>query len=701
MCIIKIISFFFIIVEKLFFLILFITNSILAFYGISIYINVLNTHKLQFNMKKVYSILILLIVISTGCIRITTVPKEFVCPRIEQNCFPATWTGTPTDTSSRYRDTARSYYIFEAVKQVNSSEDEWSICYITEKKAAITFTDQSLNRTMIYRMIRDNEGALESGIGAPLDGHLGAFSVRGTNLAFSATPAEGFYNIGNSDIYIATIKGYMVMDAVSLADSLDKNGFTWDAQPALSPDGNVIFYASDRPGIGGTDIWFTFKMPNGKWSSPINCGNVLNSKCDELTPFITQDGKRLLFSSCGHETIGGYDIFTSQISDDFWKAVKAADFTTLLYGKNLFSKPVNMKPPLNTPSDELFPSSPGNEDEILYYSSNQASKTSSVVLLSGGFDLYLRTKKVRAIAKEQKASEAKAQDLNVTDNLALESTNMPDLSSLTLPTFKLEGVARNARTQEPIPNAEISVREIPNPQFPQKYATKIMNDTKRYSVKEIEKDREFEITDLNRDMMGERFRLLKVGNDTLIIVNADLKGHYSVELERDREYEVTAQAPDLFFDSYKIRVDKNDTSKQIKNFNIPEELTLRLNFPTDVFKNPYKFTLDSNGIETNKTWQEEIDLLTQNLLLSLDKIEKIILVGHTDDVGSVEYNNKLGKNRGLFVVAELVKRGVPETLLSAESAGELQPLDKREGESLELDRKRLRRVELQKVLKGR
>jgi outer membrane protein OmpA-like peptidoglycan-associated protein len=195
--------------------------------------------------------------------------------------------------------------------------------------------------------------------------------------------------------------------------------------------------------------------------------------------------------------------------------------------------------------------------------------------------------------------------------------------------------------------------------------------------------------------------LLKVGNDTLIIVNADLKGHYSVELERDREYEVTAQAPDLFFDSYKIRVDKNDTSKQIKNFNIPEELTLRLNFPTDVFKNPYKFTLDSNGIETNKTWQEEIDLLTQNLLLSLDKIEKIILVGHTDDVGSVEYNNKLGKNRVLFVVAELVKRGVPETLLSAESAGELQPLDKREGESLELYRKRLRRVELQKVLKGR
>jgi outer membrane protein OmpA-like peptidoglycan-associated protein len=321
-------------------------------------------------------------------------------------------------------------------------------------------------------------------------------------------------------------------------------------------------------------------------------------------------------------------------------------------------------------------------------------------MLSGGFDIYLRTKHVRPIIKEHKRDDVIAQDLKVKDDpTSLLDADSPDLSGLAIPTFFLEGDIRNARTGQPVANAEISVREIYNPKFPMKYATKIMLDTKRYSVKEIEKDREFEITDLNRDMMGERFRLLKVGNDTLIIVNANERGHYKVELEKEREFEVTAQAADLFFDSFKVRVEKKDASNQTKDFYVPEELTLRVNFPSNVFNNPYKFTLDSNGIETNKTWQEEIDLLTQNLLLSKDKIEKIKLIGHTDEVGSDEYNEKLGLDRVLFVVAELVKRGVPEVLLAAESAGELKPLSSRESESKDIYQKRLRRVELQKLVK--
>lgn len=614
--------------------------------------------------------------------------------------MPGRMTKAPIDTSARYRDTARAYYVFERVKMINSSDDEWAISYLTEKKAAITYTDQGLNKTMLYRMFRNNEGTLESGIGVPVEGHIGAFSVKNKDIAFSATSSDGMFSIGNSDIYFGKVQGNMIIDSYSLADSIDPKGYSWDAQPALSPDANVIFFASDRqPSHGGTDIWYCVKSPNGKWSSPINCGSAINSRCDELTPFVSADGKRLLFASSGHATIGGYDIFTSNISDEFWKTARLGNVGQLGSGANYFSEPENMLAPLNTPFDELFPSSPANDDEILYYSSNQAAQATSVVLLSGGFDIYLRTKYTRAVIPQQKAKDVALEGPKIDDNLPVVPVATPDLSRLGTPDFLLDGIIYNARTKLVVPNAEVSIREIPNPALPMRFASKIMKDTLRYKVRELEQDREYEITSSSNDAVTDKFKIRKVGNDTLIVVNADTTGKYEVRLEKDREFEVTAQAADLFFDSYKIRVEKKDTITEDKHdFFVPEELALRVNFPTNIYNNPYKFTIDSNGVETNKTWQEEIDLLAQNILLAKGKIKQLKLIGNTDDVGSVDYNYKLGLNRVKFVVAELIKRGVPEEMLIAESAGKLNPLPRRNKESNDLYRKRLRRVDLQKIM---
>lgn len=183
-------------------------------------------------------------------------------------------------------------------------------------------------------------------------------------------------------------------------------------------------------------------------------------------------------------------------------------------------------------------------------------------------------------------------------------------------------------------------------------------------------------------------------------VKTNSEGFYSIPMIKNEEYLVTAQNKDLFPQNFKIFLSADDTVKIIRHdFYLPEKYVLRINFPTDVYDAPYRYVLDSVGNETEVNWQEDISSLAQNIISSKETILKIVLVGHTDDVASVDYNQKLGERRVNFVIEELVKRGVPRELLEGRSAGELEPLPKWENESLEMYRKRLRRVVLEKILK--
>lgn len=104
--------------------------------------------------------------------------------------------------------------------------------------------------------------------------------------------------------------------------------------PALSPDGNILYFASDMPGgFGGMDLYYSEKR-NKTWSKPINCGKAINSAEDEVFPFVRKDGK-LYFSSRGHITIGGLDIFSAEGSKATW------------------TEPLNLKAPFNSTKDDF------------------------------------------------------------------------------------------------------------------------------------------------------------------------------------------------------------------------------------------------------------------------------------------------------------------------------------------------------------
>ncbi len=110
---------------------------------------------------------------------------------------------------------------------------------------------------------------------------------------------------------------------------------TYDAQPTLTPDGNTMYFISDRDGgLGGTDIWYAQKVGK-EWSAPVHAGKIINTPFNEIYPHIGRDGKTLYFASDGHPGLGGYDIFRSEGRLATW------------------SPPQNMGSPINSPYDDF------------------------------------------------------------------------------------------------------------------------------------------------------------------------------------------------------------------------------------------------------------------------------------------------------------------------------------------------------------
>ena len=96
---------------------------------------------------------------------------------------------------------------------------------------------------------------------------------------------------------------------------LNKNINTkyYESHAAISADGKKLFFTSNREGsIGELDIWVSEKDATGDWGVAVNLGETINTPYNEETAFISADGKVLTFSSEGHGSMGGYDIFNSR-----------------------------------------------------------------------------------------------------------------------------------------------------------------------------------------------------------------------------------------------------------------------------------------------------------------------------------------------------------------------------------------------------
>ncbi|GIV41757.1 MAG: hypothetical protein KatS3mg034_1067 [Vicingaceae bacterium] len=186
-----------------------------------------------------------------------------------------------------------------------------------------------------------------------------ALSVDGQKLLiFKSTKKD------NGDIYISYLQGTEWSRPVKVQGEINTN--YWEGSATLSSDERFMIFASDRPGgFGGRDLYIAERLPDGTYGNVKNLGPTINTKYNEDSPYWHPDGVTLYFSSEGHNSMGGYDIFYSNLENNQW------------------TKPVNVGAPVNTIDDDRFYvlSADGNTG---YYSSARMQSL-------GGHDIFTVT----------------------------------------------------------------------------------------------------------------------------------------------------------------------------------------------------------------------------------------------------------------------------------------------------------------------
>lgn len=152
----------------------------------------------------------------------------------------------------------------------------------------------------------------------------------------------------------------------SKVERLNKNVNTrfYESHAAISSDGKKLYFTSNREGgLGELDLWVSERDETGDWGIPSNLGNVVNTPYNEETPFISGDGNTLTFSSEGHGSMGGYDIFLSKLSSGQW------------------TSPVNIGYPLSTTDDNIA-FQPFSNGDYGFYAIMTGYKKKEIALVS-------------------------------------------------------------------------------------------------------------------------------------------------------------------------------------------------------------------------------------------------------------------------------------------------------------------------------
>jgi tetratricopeptide (TPR) repeat protein len=140
---------------------------------------------------------------------------------------------------------------------------------------------------------------------------------------------------GGGDIYVSFYRDNTWTKPEKLGKPV--NSVSNETSAFISADGQWLYFSSDRAGgKGGLDIYVAKRIAGNQWGKAKNAGKAINSAFDEDSPCLTHEGNIIYFSSKGHYSMGGYDLFYSTKNGRKW------------------STPVNAGYPLNSTADNNF-----------------------------------------------------------------------------------------------------------------------------------------------------------------------------------------------------------------------------------------------------------------------------------------------------------------------------------------------------------
>jgi len=228
---------------------------------------------------------------------------------------------------------------------------------------------------------------------------------------------------GDGNLYETKLVGAVWSKPVKMNKNI--NTKYHESSASYSNDGKTLYFVSNKPGgLGEHDIYFTkWDDVKKEWGVAVNVGPTINTKYNEESVVIHPDGKTLYFSSQGHETMGGYDIFMSKLQDD-----------GVTWGK-----PENIGYPINSVDDDVFfvINASGRRG---YYSSFKADGF-------GEKDIYMIT-----FLGPEKPVQLSAEDnllANITEPVR-EKIVEKQVDAATKRITILKGVVRDAKTLKPL-----------------------------------------------------------------------------------------------------------------------------------------------------------------------------------------------------------------------------------------------------------
>jgi OmpA-OmpF porin, OOP family len=561
-----------------------------------------------------------------------------------------------TDGIPRILQLDENSVVVENAKELNSEYNEGAPVLTPDNKYLL-YTSKKTGKDVLYavEMSGDQLGTITKYLELPEKEQINTvtFTSDGlTTVASCSDRKDGLFR--STDIYAATFDN----GAIRIHENYGRplNDDYWDTHPALSPDGQSLLFVSDREDRDG-DIYLSTRTGNG-WSAPVRAN--FSTEQSDLAPQFSHDGKYVYFASDGFKGSGGLDIYVVERT-----------------GENSWGTPRNLGTGINSRGNEFFFAISPSGDQAYFASDREGSM--------GGADIYRVTAK--AIVEAPKIALLQLRLINAVTNEPI--TVAPEVRLTADGQMIQDEAAGNDFAASMLAGTAYELNVGADGFVPASASGSAPNTAGPF-IKEVR------LTPSKARIYGtvtNVFSHLPV-QATLTVENAatgaktqvrtDAKGNYSYNANPATSYRISTEVTD--YDPFSTNVEVPQAREEMINV----EKAIRLQ-PANIDAVMLYFDFNKSNLKKDEA-AKIARFITQ---VKENPYVRIEVNGHTDDVGSDEYNDKLSERRAITVEDFLLSQGVPRDQLAiVKGFGKAAPL--MEGTSEEA-RAKNRRVEVRIV----